>query len=79
MKTLEDNVEKSLLRQEEELEDDVLSGDDLTSVSRAMKEMKAKHEVCGFVEVIELWRTQFLIDGHGATPETTDRPGDEER
>lgn len=49
MKTLEDNVEKSLLRQEQELEQEALSSGDTASLSRAMKEMKAKHEVCGFV------------------------------
>lgn len=49
MKTLEDNVEKTLLRQEQELEEEALSGSDIGSLSRAMKEMKAKHEVCGFV------------------------------
>lgn len=45
MKTLEDNVEKSLLRQEQELEQEALSSGDTASLSRAMKEMKAKHEM----------------------------------
>lgn len=53
MKTLEDNVEKSLLRQEHELEQEALSSDDNASLSRAMKEMKAKHEVRSLVSIVK--------------------------
>lgn len=74
MKALEDNVEKSLLRQERELEEEASAGGDIVSLSRAMKEMKAKHEVRCFPisdSGIHDFRKLFflLIDGPGTTAE----------
>jgi len=81
MKVLEDNVERSLLRDEHKLDEDASSNNvDVVSLQKALRELKLRFEVWYLSRPGSSMINLFLqSDGHGTSKEKTSRRRDEER